>query len=256
MRIAITRKVSPGIGNCELTHLARVPIDLALAEQQHLAYERCLESLGCEVHSLPCELALPDSVFVEDAAIVLPEMAIITRPGASSRRAETAGIAAALRPYRELAFIEAPATVDGGDVLRVGKRVLVGLSARTNAEGLEQLRAWLAPHGYDVTGVHLAGCLHLKSAASQVADSTLLINPSWVNADDFRAFTSIEVATTEPFAANALRIGQALVYPSAFPETRRRLERQGIELAIVDVSELGKAEGGVTCCALILENED
>jgi dimethylargininase len=253
MRIAITRKVSPAIGNCELTHLPRLQIDLALAEQQHCAYENCLESLGCRIHSLPSEPALPDSVFVEDAAIVFPELAVITRPGAESRRAETASIAAALQPYRPLQFITAPATVDGGDVLRIGKKVFVGQSTRTNNHALEQLCAIVGPLGYDVLGVHVARCLHLKSAVTQVSEDSVLINPNWVDADVFRPLHSIRAAPTEPFAANALLVGQTVIYPSAFPETRRRLKEHDMPLAVIDVSELAKAEGAVTCCSLIVE---
>src|SRR5512146_704526 len=133
--LAITRRVSPRIAECELTHLERTPISFARAEEQHLAYERCLAALGCELHPLPAEPDLPDSVFVEDAAVVFKELAIITRPGAESRCAETASIAGALRRYRELRFIEAPATLDGGDVLRLGRRVFVGISGRTNDAG-------------------------------------------------------------------------------------------------------------------------
>lgn len=254
MRIAITRKISPAIGNCELTHLPRRSIDLALAEQQHFAYENCLESIGCKVLSLPAEPALADSVFVEDVALVFPELALITRPGAESRRAEAESLTAALRPHRSLHFITAPATIDGGDVMRIGKKLYVGQSTRTNSQALEQLCAIVGPLGYEVLGVNVAGCLHLKSAVSQVSEDTVLINPNWVDAVVFRPLHSICVALAEPFAANALLVGETVIYPSAFPETRRRLEEHGIPLAVIDVSELAKAEGAVTCCSLIVED--
>lgn len=254
MRIAVTRKVSARIGQCELTHLPRTPIDFARAQEQHEAYEKCLAALGCEVHSLPAAPELPDSVFVEDAAVVFDELAIITRPGAESRRPETAAIAEAVKPYRELHFLRAPATVDGGDVLRVGKQVFVGLSQRTNQSGLEQVRAILSPHGYTVAGVPVRGCLHLKSAVTQVAENTLLINANWMDPRALREMEWIEVAPSEPSAANALWIGESVLYPSACAETRRRLEDRGLSVVALDVSEFAKAEGGVTCCSLVFES--
>ena len=253
MRIAITRRVSPRIGQCELTHLPRRPIDFARASAQHLAYEECLAALGCEVHSLPAEPDLPDSVFVEDVAVVLDALAILTRPGAESRRAETAAVEQALAPHRELRRIEPPATLDGGDVLCVGRKVFVGLSARSNQAAVEQMRALLAPHGYVVQGVPFGGCLHLKSAVTEVGERTLLLNPAWVDARLFAGMECIEVAPEEPFAANALRIGETVVFPSAYPATLRRLEARGICVTTIDASELAKAEGGLTCCSLVFE---
>lgn len=252
MPIAITRKVSPAIARCELTHLAREPIDAARAAAQHGAYEACLAALGCKVVSLPAEPELPDSVFVEDTAVVVGELAVITRPGAASRRGETASVAAALAAFRPLAAIEAPATIDGGDVLVLGRRVLVGTSSRSNPSGVEQLRALLAPHGYTVEAVRIDGCLHLKSAVTAVAPGTLLLNPAWADTAPLAGLERIEVDPGEPFAANALLVGGRLVYPAAFPRTRARLQARGIELEIVDVSELAKAEGAVTCCSIIL----
>ena len=250
--IAITRKVSPAIARCELTHLAREPIDLALAERQHAAYEASLRALGCRVASLPAEPDFPDSVFVEDAAVVVDELAVITRPGAPSRRGETESVAAALAPHRPVVAIEPPATLDGGDVLRLGRRVLVGRSSRSNAEGVAQLRALLAPHGYTVEGIAVSGCLHLKSAVTEVAPGAVLLNPAWVDPAIFAGTRLIEVDPGEPFAANALLVGGTAIYPSAFPRTAARLERVGVRLARVDVSELAKAEGAVTCCSLII----
>lgn len=253
MRIAITRQVSPAMDRCELTHLARAPLDVTLAAAQHLAYERCLASLVGRVESLPPDSALPDSVFVEDAAIVFDELAVITRPGAESRRAETTVIAKTLEPYRSLTFIAAPGLLDGGDVLRIGQRVWVGLSGRSNAAGVQQLAGAVAPHGYTVEGVPVRDCLHLKSAVTQVAPDAVLLNPAWVDAAIFADLRSIEVAPSEPTAANALLIDEAVVYPSAFPETLRRIAALGSRVIALDVSEIAKAEGGVTCCSLIFE---
>lgn len=253
MRVAITRAVSPEIARCELTHLARERIDPVTAAAQHREYERCLATLGCEVVRLPPEPQMPDSVFVEDAALFLDEVAVITRPGAESRRPETRSIAEALAPYRPLARIRPPATLDGGDVLRAGRTLFVGLSSRTCAEGVEQLERMVGPLGYAVRPVEVRGCLHLKSAATLVRPDTLLVNPDWVPTDAFEGLSRIEVDRAEPQGANALKIGGAVVYPAAYPRTRDRLERRAIRVVEVDVSELGKAEGGVTCCSLIGE---
>jgi dimethylargininase len=254
MLIAITRGVSPAINQCELTNLERVPIDLETARRQHGEYESLLESLGVEVHSLPAEADLPDSVFVEDAAVVLDECAVLTRPGAGSRRPEVESIAQALAPYRKLFSIQAPGTLDGGDVLVVGKNVYVGLSTRSNRSAIDQMQAFLAPDGYRVHGVRVTGCLHLKSAVTQVAEHILLVNPAWVGLDHFIGMQFIEVDPSEPYAANALRIGEVVIYQPAYPRTRQRLEQAGMRVVLVDETELGKAEGALTCCLLIFSS--
>jgi len=254
MTVAITRKVSPAITRCELTHLRREPIDVALAARQHVEYEQCLAGLRCRVVSLPAAPELPDSVFIEDTAVVAAELAVVTRPGAASRRAETPAVARVLAEYRPVAAIQAPGTLDGGDVLCVGRRVFVGLSVRSNRNGIEQLRALLSPHGYEIEALPITGCLHLKSAVTQVAPGVVLLNPDWVDPAAFEGYGRIEVETSEPYAANALLIGNAVLYPTAFPRTGARLEGAGIRLVPVDVSELAKAEGAVTCCSLILQD--
>ena len=251
MLIALTRQISPRFNECELTHLDRRPIDLDLARAQHHQYEAALRELGCEVLSLPAEPDLPDSVFVEDVALVFDEVAIITRPGAHSRKPEAASIARALKTYRTLCTIEAPGTVDGGDVLPVGRTVYIGLSSRSNPAGVEQTQEFLAPYGYAVKGVEVTGCLHLKSAVTQVSDDKLLINPAWIDRRIFGEVKFIEVDEAEPSAANAVWIGDTVLYPSSFPRTQQRLEEAGLRLKIVDATEVAKAEGAVTCCSLI-----
>jgi len=255
-RVALTRDVSPVIGRCELRHLPRVPIDAGLARAQHEAYEAALATLGCTVVRLAPAPELPDAVFVEDTAVVLPEIAVVMRPGAASRRPETASTAAALAAHRPLASIEEPGTLDGGDVLRLGRALWVGASGRSNASGIEQLRALLAPFGYAVTAVPVTGCLHLKSAATPVAKDRILVNPAWVDPSRFDGVPFLETDPAEPYAANALLVGEAVVYPVSFPRTRARLEASGIAVTPVDVSELQKAEGAVTCCSLVFEAAD
>lgn len=254
MTVAITRAVSPAIGRCELTHLERVPIDPARAGAQHDAYEECLRRAGCSVVRLPADPKLPDSVFVEDMAVVLDELAIIARPGAASRRAEVAAVAEALRTLRTLVPLREPATLDGGDVLRVGRTLYVGLGARTNARGAAQLEDAVAPFGYRVVGVPFAGCLHLKSAVTLAAPGVLLVQPAWVSPEAFGSgLEPVIVDPSEPHAANVLLVGGAVIQPAAFPRTRERLESRGIRVEAVDVSELAKAEGAVTCCSLLVE---
>ena len=250
--IALTRAVSPAIAHCELTHLQREPIDFARADSQHRQYESVLEALGCEVQQLPSLPGNADAVFVEDAAVVLPELAIITRPGADSRRNEIASVAEALRNYRDLAFIEAPGTLDGGDVLVIGSTIVVGESTRTNAEAIRQLGALASPHGYSVRGARVSGCLHLKSAATRVSEDTVLLNPMWVDVSLFGELAKIEIDESEPFAANAVAIGTDLVYPTGFGRTADRLDRAGFTIHAVEMDELQKAEGAVTCCSILV----
>ena len=249
--IAIMRGVSASINDCALSFHARQPIDVARARAQHRAYRDCLEELGVRVLSLPAEPDLPDAVFVEDPVVVVDEVAIISNMGAPSRRPEARTLIDALSPYRPLQFLKEPATLDGGDVLRIGQSVFVGLSRRTNQEGVSQLRDLLRPYDYQVQPVEVRGCLHLKSACSYVGNGTVLINPSWIDAEPLRGFEWLEVPAEEPAAANALLIGDVVIMPESFPKTRARLEGRGFRVQAIDVSELQKAEAGVTCCSVI-----
>ena len=252
MLLAITRPVPPSITECELTHLERQPIDWARATEQHHEYECALQSLGCKVERLPVAPSQPDSVFIEDTAFVVDECAVIARPGAVSRRGETSAVADALRPHRRLASIEAPGTLDGGDVVRIGRRIYVGLSSRTNADGIRQLSTILEPLGYRVESVVVRECLHLKTAVSALGDEQLLLNPRMVDGTAFRGAPWIEIDPAEPFAANVICVGDAVLCPANAPGTRRRLETQGYDVVPVDASELAKAEAGLTCCSILL----
>ena len=253
MNIAITRDVSPSIGNYEVFAGPRRPIDLDLARQQHSEYEATLVEMGCQIVGVPELAEYPDSVFVEDIAVVLDELAIITRPGAESRRGEIHSIAKALHRYRPLVHIEPPATLDGGDVLRVGRTLYVGLSERTNEAAAQQVRSFTAPHEYEVVTVKVDGCLHLKSAATQVADRTLLFNREWIDWERMEGNDLIEIDPSEPYAANTLRVDNELMVSAAFPATAQRLEDRGISTRSVDVKELQKADGALTCCSLIFQ---
>lgn len=252
MMIALTREVSRSISDCELTHVEREPIDLARAVAQHVRYEAMLVKLGCTVQRLPPLNDLPDAVFVEDTAVVLPEVAVITRPGAPSRRPEVTSVAHALGEYRDLAFIEDGGTLDGGDVLVIGSTIFVGSSSRTNAEGIDRLSQIVERHGYTVRPVTLSGCLHLKSAVTRVGEDVVLLNPEWVDPATFEHMQCIDVHPDEPFAANALLVGRSVIYPTGFDETCGRLTNAGIDVHTIETGEIQKAEGGVTCCALLV----
>ena len=251
-RLALTREISPAIEHCELTHLERTTIDLARARAEHNEYESALRSLGYEVQRLPAGPDMPDSVFIEDACVVLDELAVIMRPGAESRRVETAGVAEVVRSYRPVAAILAPGTIDGGDVLRVGRKLFVGCGYRSNEAGIRQLRSIIGSQGYSVESVSFQGCLHLKSAVSLVADDVVLINPQWVDASVFQPLRTIDIDPAEPFAANALLADGTVIYPAEHVRTRKRLEAAGLKVCAVPAGELAKAEGGVTCCSLLL----
>ncbi|HEY5545907.1 MAG TPA: N(G),N(G)-dimethylarginine dimethylaminohydrolase [Gemmatimonadaceae bacterium] len=253
--IGYTRAVPSTIIRCELTHLAREPIDLGLAQAQHQQYENALRAAGVDVERLPARDDLPDSVFVEDTAVVVDEIAVVTRPGSLARRDEVESVRDALAKHRTIASIEAPATLDGGDVLVLGRDVLVGLTPRSNLSGMQQLRALLIPFGYSVRAVPVRGCLHLKSAVTRAGAQVLVANPSWVDPALMPGWEVVPVDPREPFAGNVLWLGTTTVVAEAFPRTNAALARvTDSELAAVPAGELAKAEGGVTCCSILLRN--
>lgn len=254
MLTAITRAVSRAIVNCELTFLERNPIDLEKAREQHRAYEKLLEKFGVRVISLPEEPALPDSMFVEDPAIVLDELAVILPLGTASRQPEAASLAKALEPFRKLEYITAPGKIEGGDILHIGRKVFVGISSRTNAEGIGQLAKLLHPYDYEVIGVPVTGCLHLKSAVTYIGRTTLLANRNWFDSSAFANYQWVDVAVEEPHAANALAFGDDVILPAAFPLTRGRLAASDFRVTPIDIRELQKAESGLTCSSLLFDD--
>jgi dimethylargininase len=254
--IAVTRAVSPTLAECELTHRPRDPINVANAIAEHARYEEALRSLGATIVRAPPEPDLPDAVFVEDTALALDEVAVITRPGAATRRREVESMAEVMRVYKPIVRIESPGTLDGGDVLRVGRKLYVGLSSRTNREGVSQLETLLNKWDYEVIGVQVTGCLHLKSAVTQVGEDVLLINPDFVPPERFAPMETVSVAPAEAHGANALWIAGAVIYPAHYPETAERLDRAGVRVVPVPSTEVAKAEGGVTCCSVVFEALD
>lgn len=254
MLTAITRQVSPSINQCELSFHERQPIDIHKAIDQHTAYEQLLSELGVRVVRLAAEPDLPDAVFVEDPAVVVDEIAVICRMGAASRRPEAKSLADVLSLYRPLEYLTEPATLDGGDVMRVGRTLYVGLSKRTNRDGFEQLANLVRPYDYEVRPIEVRSCLHLKSACSYVGNETVLVNRSWIDSRELHTLEMMDVADEESAAANALPVNDVVILPASFPKTRALLERRGFRVRSLDLSELQKAEAGVTCTSLIFED--
>jgi dimethylargininase len=255
MLVALTRAVPPSMAACELTHLARQPIDVEVATAQHARYEAALRSLAVRVERVEAAPDHPDSVFIEDTAVVFDEIAVLTRPGAASRRAEVDAVAAALGRFRPIHTIAAPGTLDGGDVLIAGRRVFVGVSGRTNDAAVSQLRGVLEPLGYTVDAVPVGECLHLKSAVTAASETLLVINPDLIDISRFGRLELLEVHPAEPAAANVLCVGETIVCPDGAPRTRARLEARGLKTLGVGASELAKAEGALTCCSLLFEEQ-
>ena len=254
---AFTRAVSPKLSECELTHLQRIRIDPAKAIAQHAAYEKALRQAGYEVIRLPDLPDHPDGVFVEDTALILDDHAVILCPGAASRAAETASTAAGLASHFELHRV-ADGHVDGGDVLRIGKTLYVGVSTRTDATGVAALRQVVRPLGFEVVQAELKECLHLKTGATFAGQDrggnlVLLYNDASVDPAQFASVDPMVVDVREPAAANCLRAGDRLILPAGNPRTAAHLRQRGFALAEIDVSELQKAEAGVTCMSLIAD---
>jgi dimethylargininase len=248
---AFVREPSDLLSQCELSYVSREPIDLPRAHRQHARYVAELARLGCQIEWLPALPEQADGVFVEDTAVLVPEVGVITRPGAASRRAEVHSVAAALARHMSLVHIEAPATLEGGDVLRVDRAFYVGASARSNAAGVAQLARALAPFGYTVEPLALRDCLHLKSAVTFIPPDTLLVNPAWVEVARLPPLEKIEVAPEEPFGANTLTLMGVTLVSADYPRTRERLAAAGIVTRALEVSELHKAEAALTCLSLI-----
>lgn len=253
MLTAITRSVSPAIVHCELSFIERQSINLARAQEQHHAYELLLAKLGARVISLPAEPDLPDSMFVEDPAIVLDELAVILPLGTETRRREAALLAQELSKYRKIETVKLPGTLEGGDVLRIGRKLFVGLTKRSNKEGIRQLAEILKQYDYEVVAVPVTGCLHLKSAVTHLGADALLANRAWFDNAPFAGYDWIDVDPAEPHAANALALGGRIIFPASFRRTHGRIGSQGFRVTPLDISELQKAESGLTCSSLLFE---
>lgn len=251
---AITHKVSSRISECELTFIERAPIDYELSKRQHDSYESLLKRLGLSVRSLSENDNYPDACFVEDTAIVVDELAVMCTMGVSSRRGEIPLIARELSNYRDLNHIFLPATIEGGDVLRVGRQILVGESKRTNSAGIRALKQILEPVGYKVIRVPTKGGLHFKSGCSAIDEETLFLNPEWIDTESLTGFKLLTTPPEEPAAANVLKVGKTVCLQSEFPRAIDLIRSIVENVETVDMSELRKAEAGLTCSSIIFES--
>lgn len=257
MPTAFTRSVSPAFAACELTHLHRQPIDPDRAAAQHRAYEQALERAGLTVERLPDLPGHSDGVFVEDTAIILGDHAVITRPGASSRRPEADSTAEALAGRFEIHRMTR-GSLDGGDVLAIGHKIYVGQSRRTDCAGIVNLAGIAGRLGYEVIEVPHDKCLHLKTGATfagqdDAGRDVVLLNPDWIDSSVFEDVFLLPSHPDEAFGANSLRAGERLIYPAAYPRTAERLRAIGFDVDEVDIGELEKAEAGLTCMSLIAD---
>ncbi|HKY05494.1 MAG TPA: arginine deiminase family protein [Blastocatellia bacterium] len=250
---AITHKVSSRIADCELTFIDRASIDLEKAERQHALYSAALEKLGVAITRLSENDSYPDACFVEDTAVVVDELAVMCSMGVASRRGETPLIERELSRHREIARVSLPATIEGGDVLRVGKKVFVGRSTRTNDQGIAELARLLSPLGYTVVPVLTKQSLHLKSVCTAIDDQTLIVNPNWIGLDPFGGFNLVHTPADEPWAGNVVRVGNSVCVQAGFPRTVETVKRAAERVEVVDTSELGKAEGALTCLSIIFD---
>ena len=256
MLTAITHKPSRHIRKCELTFLRRRKIDVDKAIEQHEAYCEVLRKHSINVITLNRNLSLPDSVFVEDTALVLDKIAIMLPMGAKARMAESKLIETNLEKFRSIVRIKAPARIDGGDILRISKKLFVGNSTRTNKKGIRALHKIVSPLGFEVIKVQLADCLHLKTACTALDEKTVLLNPEWVDAEAFKNYKQIETPISQPFAANILRLGKTILVHSGFKRTQELLEEKNYQVESIDISEFTKAEAGLTCMSLIFDAKE
>jgi dimethylargininase len=252
-QIAITCQVSPGLSQCQLEFLEREAIDLLKARAQHSAYIARLPARALVI-SLPASAEFPDSAFVEDTAVVLDEVAILTRLGTPARQGEEARVADVLAEFRELRRVGAPATIEGGDVLRIGRTLYVGQSRRTNAEGFRQLRGIAEEFGYRAVPVPVDGCLHLKTACSYIGEERVLVNRAWIDAAPLSGLRLVDVPVAEPWGANVLLAGEEILTPASAPKTHELLLGLGCLVESIDISELQKAEAGLTCLSLLFSS--
>jgi dimethylargininase len=249
--IAIVRRPSPNMHSCERTFVECLPIDQRAAVKQHSLYCEALKTCGCELVSIEASRELPDCAFVEDTAVVLDEVAVLSSMGARSRAAETADVEPVLAEYRRIERLPAGATLEGGDVLRVGRTLLVGQSKRTNAAGAEALANVAGRHGYQLRPIAVRHALHLKTGCTALPDGRLLVNRVWLHDSELSGFDLIDLPPLEPWGANVVVIGDTVMMLASNVRTAELVEGLGFRVMPVDISEFAKAEGGVTCLSLI-----
>ncbi|MBN2114220.1 MAG: dimethylargininase [Acidimicrobiia bacterium] len=248
---AVLRAVPDSFRDCLTRRPADPPLDPMRARRQHQGYRALLESGGFSTRLLPADEAHPDCCFIEDTAVLVGEAALATRPGHASRRGEVAPVAAALAAILPVRVMESPATLDGGDVLRVGQRLFVGESERTNAAGREALARFAAPYGFAMVAVPITGVLHLKSAATALDESTVLVFPGAVSPDAFAGLRVVAAEGDDPEAANVVRLPDTRILVAAhLPQSAAAVHAAGFTPVPCEVSELARADGGLTCLSI------
>jgi dimethylargininase len=249
---AIVRRPAASFHRGLTTQAGAAAGDIGRFLRQHAAYVDALRGAGLEVEVLEPLADFPDAQFVEDVAVIVPGAIVLTRPGAAARRDEPRHIEAALGAHGELLRLETPGTLDGGDVLIVGRRCFIGRSARTNAAGIRQLFAVLEPLGYVCTAITVAAGLHLKSSVTAIAEDTLMVTGPLAADKAFRDFRRVVVESDEAYSANLLRVNDCLLLPQGFDRTRERIEalKLGVEIVVLDCSEARRMDGGLTCMSL------
>jgi dimethylargininase len=251
---AITRAVSRHIARCELTFRQREGVDYKRAVRQHAAYCDLLRRHGAQLVELEASDANPDCCFVADTAIVLDEVAVVASMGASSRREETSAVEKILSAHRQISRIKPPATLDGGDVVIIGKQIFVGHSRRTNRQGIEALARILRPLGYEVTPVAVNGSLHLTTACSVLNEETVLVNPRWIDVAPLARLWVIPVPEDEPWAASTMRINDTILVEAAAPRTVKLVGQHSASVEVLDISEFRKAEGSLSCLSILFRD--
>ena len=246
---AITRKPGKNMAR-GLTTSNLGPPDYPLLLKQHQAYVETLRSIGLEVIELDSQPDYPDAHFVEDTAVVTPDVAVIASPGAESRKGEQDTIAPILAQYRKTDYIHTPGTLDGGDVLMVGTHFFIGISERTNQEGTEQLGRILEAYENTWTAIPVGAGLHFKSSVNYIGKNTLLVTENFAELDALDNYSKIIVAANEAYATNTLWVNDHLLTPKGFPSTRKKLESFGLKIMELDVSEMRKMDGGLTCLSI------
>ena len=234
-----------------LTTASLGPPDYDKALVQHGQYVDALEFCGLDVIVLPADENYPDSTFVEDTALLTPHCAIITNPGAQSRRGETVSIREAVAPfYKQVETISSPGTVDAGDIMMVGSHFYIGLSERSNEAGIRQMIAILEKYGMSGSAVAMDEMLHLKTGLSYLENDKLLISGEFLEEPQFRQYAQLEVSPPEAYAANSLWVNGKVLIPAGHPKTKAMVEQAGYQTIIVDVSEYRKIDGGLSCLSL------
>ena len=247
---AIARKPGNNFAQGLTTAVGAKPPQYELLLKQHETYLETLKSCGLEVAILDPLPDYPDAYFVEDTAVVTPDVAVITNPGAETRKGEEESMVPVLANFRKIKSIQAPGTVDGGDVLQVGKHFLIGLSQRTNKEGAGQLGHILESFGNTWVTIPVGAGLHFKSSVNFVGKNTLLITPDFAECEQLNGYDKIVVDEADAYAANTLLVNGYLLTPAGFPDTRKQLEVLGFKIIELETSEVHKMDGGLTCMSI------